>query len=262
MLKHTFVVCAYKESRYLESCVRSLVNQTVKSDIIMATSTGNEHIEKIAEKYNIPLYINEAGEGIASDWNFAYSKAETEYVTIAHQDDVYSPTYVETLISMLDKAENPSIGFTGYFEIRKGKRVVKNTNLIIKRLMLLPLNIKGGGKSKTFRRMSMAFGNPICCPSVMYVKKNLSSAPFDAELRSNLDWQLWARLSKKKHSEFVYCSKPLMGHRIHEESETSAVINDNQRSDEDYKIFRMFWPAPIAKAITKVYAKSEKSNKL
>ena len=204
MLKHTFVVCAYKESRYLESCVRSLVNQTVKSNIIMATSTENEHIKKIAGKYNIP----------------------------------------------------------GYFEIRKGKRVVKNTNLIIKRMMLLPLNIKGGGKSRTLRRMSIAFGNAICCPSVTYVKKNLPSVPFDSGLKSNLDWQLWEKLSKKKHSEFVYCSKLLMGHRIHEESETSAVINDNKRSDEDYKIFRMFWPAPIAKAITKIYAGSEKSNKL
>ncbi len=262
MLKHTFVVCAYKESRYLESCVRSLVNQTVKSDIIMTTSTENEHIKKIAEKYNIPLYINRGEKGIAGDWNFAYSKAETEYVTIAHQDDVYSPVYAETMISMLDKAENPSIGFTGYFEIRNGKRVVKNANLIIKRMMLLPLNIKGGGKSKIFRRMSIAFGNSICCPSVTYVKKNLPSAPFDAGLKSNLDWQLWERLSKKKHSEFTYCSRLLMGHRIHEESETSAVINDNKRSDEDYKIFRMFWPAPIAKAITKVYAKSEKANKL
>ncbi|MCM1083400.1 MAG: glycosyltransferase family 2 protein [Clostridium sp.] len=262
MLKHTFVVCAYKESRYLESCVRSLVNQTVKSNIIMTTSTKNEHIRKIAEKYKLPLYINGAGKGIAGDWNFAYAKAETEYVTIAHQDDVYAPNYVETMINMLDKAEHPSIGFTGYFEIRKGKRVTKNTNLIIKRLMLLPLNIKGGGKSRSLRRMSIAFGNPICCPSVTYVKRNLPSAPFDAELRSNLDWQLWERLSKKKKSEFVYCAKPLMGHRIHEESETSAVINDNKRSDEDYKIFRMFWPAPIAKAITKVYAKSEKSNKL
>lgn len=56
MLKHTFVVCAYKESRYLESCVRSLVNQTVKSDIIMTTSTENEHIKKL-QKSTTFLYI-------------------------------------------------------------------------------------------------------------------------------------------------------------------------------------------------------------
>ena len=35
--KHTFTVCAYKESPYLEECVQSLINQTVKSKIIICT---------------------------------------------------------------------------------------------------------------------------------------------------------------------------------------------------------------------------------
>ena len=40
--KHTFVICAYKESEYLEECVKSLLNQSVKSNILMTTSTDNE----------------------------------------------------------------------------------------------------------------------------------------------------------------------------------------------------------------------------
>ena len=31
---HTFVVCAYKKSEYLEECIQSLRNQTVMSTII------------------------------------------------------------------------------------------------------------------------------------------------------------------------------------------------------------------------------------
>ena len=38
-ISHTFAVCAYKESEYLEECVKSLLEQTVKTNIIMATST-------------------------------------------------------------------------------------------------------------------------------------------------------------------------------------------------------------------------------
>ena len=53
---HTFVICAYKESKYLEECVKSLQNQTVKSNIKMVTSTPNEYIKGIAEKQNIELY--------------------------------------------------------------------------------------------------------------------------------------------------------------------------------------------------------------
>ena len=52
-MRHTFVICAYKESEFLEECVESLKKQTIKSNIIMVTSTPNEHIKKIANKYGI-----------------------------------------------------------------------------------------------------------------------------------------------------------------------------------------------------------------
>ena len=55
----------------------------------MATSTPNEWIQGLAEKYEIPLYINTGEGGIAQDWNFAYRQAKTDYITIAHQDDIY-----------------------------------------------------------------------------------------------------------------------------------------------------------------------------
>lgn len=37
--KHVFAVCAYKDSPYLEQCIRSLKAQTVPSHIIICTST-------------------------------------------------------------------------------------------------------------------------------------------------------------------------------------------------------------------------------
>ena len=55
---HTFAICAYKESLYLEECIKSLKNQTVKSNIIIATSTPNDHIKNLAQKYKIQLFIN------------------------------------------------------------------------------------------------------------------------------------------------------------------------------------------------------------
>ena len=41
---HTFVVCAYKESIYLEECVRSVLGQSVKSEVCIATSTPRLYI--------------------------------------------------------------------------------------------------------------------------------------------------------------------------------------------------------------------------
>lgn len=90
-MKHTFVICAYKESPYLESCIKSLKAQIVKSNIKIATSTPNDHIYNIAKKYNIEVFVNDKKKpenvsNIGFDWQFAYNTAQTELVTIAHQD--------------------------------------------------------------------------------------------------------------------------------------------------------------------------------
>ena len=41
---HTFVVLAYKESNYLEDCIKSVLNQKYKSNVVIATSTPNKFI--------------------------------------------------------------------------------------------------------------------------------------------------------------------------------------------------------------------------
>ena len=51
--EHTFAICAYKESRYLEECIISVINQDIKSNVIIATATPNKHIMDLAKKYNI-----------------------------------------------------------------------------------------------------------------------------------------------------------------------------------------------------------------
>ncbi len=258
-LRHTYVVCAYKESPYLEKCIESLRKQTVESRIIVATSTPNTLISGICEKYDLPLRVNENHTGIAGDWNFAMEQADTELVTIAHQDDIYYPTYTESVLSV--RTEKALIIFTDYAEIRNGKTVLANVNLRIKRILLLPLRVSLLQRSPFIRRRSLSLGNPICCPSVTYVRENLPQPFFKEHFRSNVDWDAWERISKNK-GRFVYIPKVLIGHRIHSGSETSATIEGSVRSGEDMEIFGRFWPPFVAGFINRFYVKSEKSNVL
>lgn len=258
-LNHTYAVCAYKESAYLEECVKSLLAQTVKSNIFIATSTPNEHITAVASKYGLEVLVNDGEKGIGGDWNFAYNSAKTPLVTIAHQDDIYEPRYTESMLEFVNASENPIIYFCSYGELRDGKKVYDNKLLKIKKIMLSPLKVKAFRTSKWVRRRILSFGCPICCPSVTYIKDAVGDTPFTNSYLSNIDWQQWEIQSVKKGS-FVYNKEPLMCHRIHGGSTTSEIIGDNKRSKEDYDMFLKFWPKSIAKPLSKVYAKSEKSN--
>lgn len=256
-MNHTFVVCAYKESRFLEECIASLETQTVLSNIIIATSTPNDYIDAIAQKHGLKVFVNNQKPGIGSDWNFALSCAETELITLAHQDDIYKPTYTEELLKKIDKVKKPIIYFTNYGELRGDNVVTNNKLLRIKHILLLPLRIFS--KSRFFRRMSLAFGCPICCPSVTYVRDIVCQNFFSVDFKCDLDWDEWERLSKLK-GKFIYNKKVLMLHRIHEQSATTELIGDSTRTKEDLIIFKRFWPNFIAKAICNKYKESEKSN--
>lgn len=256
---HTFAICAYKESPFLEECILSLKRQTLKSQIIMATSTPNDYIKNLADRYDIALYINKGKSGITQDWNFAYSCAQSKYVTIAHQDDIYDAKYVEKALQLVMEEKRPLIYFCDYYELRDGRVVKSNTLLRTKRFMLLPLKIQRFRKSKWIRRRILSFGSPICCPAVMYVKPNLPSIIFKNGFRSCEDWEAWEMISKLTGS-FVYEKNAYVFHRIHEGSETSAIIGDNARSAEELEMYKKFWPVFIAKIINRQYAKGQKSN--
>ena len=114
MEKHTFVICAYKKSPYLRKCIESLKKQTIRSNIIIITSTPNEYIRQIAEEYDIPLKVNYGDKGIVQDWNFGYAQCTTPYITIAHQDDIYFPSYAERALGLLEESYKPLIYFSDY----------------------------------------------------------------------------------------------------------------------------------------------------
>ncbi|MBP3700831.1 MAG: glycosyltransferase family 2 protein, partial [Lachnospiraceae bacterium] len=69
---HTFAVCAYKDSPYLEECIRSLTEQEVPTNIILCTSTPSPYIQGLADQYEIPVYVREGKSDIQDDGNFAY----------------------------------------------------------------------------------------------------------------------------------------------------------------------------------------------
>lgn len=261
-MEHTFVICAYQESPYLEECIRSLLDQEEKSALLISTATPNGHIQALAERYGLEVRVNRGEHGIAQDWEFALRQADTPYVTLAHQDDVYEPAYARTVRSALKRAEDPIIAFTDYFELRGGRRVYAADSGLLrtKQLLLSPLKGPRGRRSRWLRRRSLSLGNGICCPSVTYVMDRMPQVVFQPHFKSNVDWQTWETLSRLRGS-FVYVPQPLMGHRVHQGSTTTQVIGAGDgRTGEDYEMFRKFWPAPVAKLLVKVYAGSQKSN--
>lgn len=258
---HTFAVCAYKESPYLRECLQSLKQQSASPNILIATSTPNDDIRILAEEFDVPVLISDAPSGIGRDWNFALSCAHTEFVTIAHQDDIYCRDYLKTLAEYANRAKDPILFHTDYGELRDGQEVYENHLLRVKRKINAFVKPHIFWHSRFMRKRTLSVGSAICCPSVCLNRGRFPDFRFSETMTCDLDWDAWSRLAREKGS-FVYVPQPLMLHRIHEESETTSQLGEGKRFAEDFEMFCRYWPKPLARALMKRYSKSAESNKI
>ena len=258
---HTFVVLAYKESKDLERCIKSVLNQKYKSEVVIATATPNKYISSLAKKYKLEVIVNENHIDIGGDFDFAISVGKTDLVTVAHQDDVYDYEYSYEMVEAYKKNKDALILFPNYYEIKNNNNVYDNLNLKIKRFLLRPLLNQSKSSKKSRKQKVLKYGCAIGCPSVTFNTKKVSLPVFfGSGMKCNIDWFGWERLSRQD-GKFIYIPKYLMGHTISEETTTTEIINAGIRTKEDLFMLKKFWPTPIAIIINKIYKNAEKNNK-
>lgn len=255
MKQHTFAVCAYKDSPYLESCIRSLKGQTVQSHIIICTSTPSRYIDEMAAKYRIPVYVRDGKSDIQDDWNFAYHMADTKYVTIAHQDDMYQKDYALTAVRSMERYEDATLFTTDCAIVKDGKVRKPDSVALVKKLLRLPLRLTALNHLTWVKKSALLFGNPIICPSCTYNKELIGEPLFDSPYKFALDWDTSLKLALRT-GRFVLVERPLMYYRIHEEATTKACILDNRRAVEEAEMFAKFWPSWVVKVLTHFYMRS------
>ena len=79
---HTWVICAYGESDYLEACIQSL---KINSSMLKLSAIVQRHwirLRNLCQRYAIPFYTKQGG-GIGKDWNNAISFVENKNMLLS-----------------------------------------------------------------------------------------------------------------------------------------------------------------------------------
>lgn len=250
--QHSFVVLAYKDSPFLGDCLRSLRAQTAAPNILIATSTPSPYIEAQAREHGVEVLVNPRREGIAGDWNFALEATRSRWVTLAHQDDVYYPRFLERTLELFDRSRAGPLCFTGYAEVDDDGRPTSSKISKVKHLIqLLALGSEEPIRGLRLRAM-LAFGNTLPCSSVTYDRQRLGPFAFSQDFASNLDWDAWLRLAARGEV-FLHTHERLIGRRHNPLTETSQLIKDGRRKAEDVMMFRRIWPRPVGDLIAQIY---------
>jgi len=101
-MKISVIVPVYNVEEYLERCLNSLVNQTLKDiEIIVVNDGSPDNSQKIIDKYvkkykNVKSYIKKNG-GLSDARNYGLKYATGEYISFIDSDDYVDETMMEKM---------------------------------------------------------------------------------------------------------------------------------------------------------------------
>ena len=267
-MKHVFVISAYGESPYLEDCLKSLLSQTERSDILVCTSTPSPYLHAVTEKYGLPYFIRSGASSLKEDWNFCIRTASENgaaLVTIAHQDDLYDATYAARVkaafqkgcsthrksgryFSLLDDTGDTAVVCTRCRNINALDEPVDGTAEKVKRILRMPLHIEALNGTRFGKRLSLSMGNSIPCPTCTYNLRLCGDQIFQDDYRFVIDWAALEELSEKP-GRFVCIEEPLVSIRLHDGAETARTMREGIRQGEEAEMFGRFHGKAVSKAL-------------
>ncbi len=252
---HSFAVCAYGDSPYLEDCLRSLREQTAPSELLVCTATPSPYIAAAAERYGARLCVRDGKPGIGADWNFAFDCAGGRFVTLAHQDDIYGKHYTETLLDSAARWKDMVLFTARAVTLKDGRAQRPGMVEYVKLLLRIPLQFRRFSHRTAWKRLVLRFGNPVVCPACAYRKDVCGSAPFSTRHSFILDWKFLFALAEKG-GRWICAEKPLILYRVHADAATAACIEDRVREREETEMFERLWGRIPARLILHFYRRS------
>lgn len=125
MAKISIIVPVYNTEKFLEKCLNSLINQTLKDIEIICINDGStdkslQILEKFANKDKRIQIINQTNSGLSVARNIGIKKAKGEYIGFVDSDDWVDLNFFEQLYINVKKY-NADIGVAGIKRIRSYK---------------------------------------------------------------------------------------------------------------------------------------------
>lgn len=129
-LEISVIIPVYNLSRWIEKCVKSVLEQTVSNIEIIVVDDGSkddsyEIVKRIQEEHSEKIVLlSQKNSGQAAARNRAMDLARGEYIVFVDGDDYIEPTYLECLLKKI-KNENLDCVVCGYERVDEKGNVLQ-----------------------------------------------------------------------------------------------------------------------------------------
>lgn len=219
----TVIVPAYNHEKYIEDCLKSIVEQTYDNMQIIVLNDGSKDrtgivIERFIGNQKRKIeYISKENEGLCKTLNKALRQSKGEYIAIIASDDIWLPNKIEEQVKFLE--ENKNIGLVctdAYFFKDSEKTDIKYSDYKPRLKKYFKNSIQNVNIYE-----SLLTENLILAVTVMIRKECFDKVGlFDESLKYE-DYDMWLRISK--YYPIGYLDNALAYYRMHDTNVSNNV---------------------------------------
>lgn len=217
----SIVIPTYNGEHFIEQALLSALHQSRPADeIILSDDNSTDYTLTICEKYidKIKIYRNSQGpSGFVNGWNNAVAKANSDYISILHQDDTLSPTFLEEAENAFLKYPYIKHLFVPCYYINERGEEIQQLNYCDNAIHLYT--------GKEYVKAYQTVGHPHIhrCPGVITHRDIFRICKYREEAGHIADDDFFYRVGQ--YTDVLGILKPLASYRIHKDSETGHLSN-------------------------------------
>jgi glycosyltransferase involved in cell wall biosynthesis len=198
------VIPTYNRRRYVREALESAWAQTYRPlEIIIIDDGSTDGTEEELSSFGSAIrYLRQQNQGPSAARNRGIQAATGEYIALLDSDDLWAPTKIEKQVRLIERSSKVGVVFcdTQQLNVITGDVAVRRCSPGLRgdiRRQLLHRNCVNGSDSAVLVRRA-------CFDRV---------GLFDEALKQAEDWDLWIRISR--HYHFDYVPEPLVTIRTH-----------------------------------------------
>jgi len=197
------IIPAYNVERFIVQAIDSVLNQTISELEIIVVNDGSEDgTNKAVEQFDdvrIRMIFKENG-GCASARNAGVKIARGNFISFLDGDDYWLPDKLERELAWFESHPHADLVFSLSLAVNE-----EGDNL----------GILKTGKHRSFSFEDLLIENPVGNGSSVLIKKEAldQTGPFDESLPASSDCDMWLRIAKLHHNNFICLPKVLTCYR-------------------------------------------------
>ena len=235
----SIVIPTYNGSMYVDEAIQSALSQTRPADeIIVSDDNSSDNTIEICNKYKekIKIYTNPKGpSGFVNGWNNAIEYANSDYISILHQDDLLAPTFLEEIEYALKKYPEVKHAFVPCNYINEVGEVIsvpKYCNYEVKKYI---------GNEYVDAYQTIGHPHVHRCPGVVTHRDIFKKCHYEVSAGHIADDDFFYRVGQ--YTDVIGILKPLSSYRLHLMSETGHLEHKKliERLAHDYTYQAKQW---------------------